>query len=456
MLPDELIKNPRAQRRNVLPVNPEGTAVVYWMQRSQRAVDNPALNYAIHAANALGKPVVVFLAPVPFHPNANQRHYAFLFSGFNDIAAGLAKRRCGLVYRPYPNHSLLKFCDELKPALVVGDENPLREPERWRKQVGEKLKCALVTIDADVVVPSSHFPKEEYAARTIRPKILRLLDTYLVKEPEPKAKVKWDDQTWPQSSSSEFQIPSDWTLDRSASILPEPGGTAAGLKRLRQFINEALAHYPNRRNHPEYADGTSRLSAFLHFGHLGPRQIGLAVSESDAPEEAKEVFLEELIVRRELAVNFVRCNPSYDSYDGLHPWARKTLEDHLGDTRTHLYTEELLELAQTHDPLWNAAQTEMVLTGRMHGYMRMYWAKKILEWTDHPARAIEFAIRLNDRYELDGRDPNGYTGIAWAIGGKHDRPWTPRPIFGTIRFMSYASTSKKFNSRMYIETVGRL
>jgi deoxyribodipyrimidine photo-lyase len=469
MLPANLTKHPRARWRNKFALNPDGMAVVYWMQRAQRAIDNPALDYAIRAANALGKPVVVFLAPVPFYPNANQRHYAFLLSGVADIADGLVKRRCGLVYRPYPHHSLLKFCEELKPALVVSDENPLREPERWRVVAGEKLTCPLVTIDADVIVPSSHFPKEEFAARTIRPKILRLLDTYLVEEPEPKAKLKWnesDAQTEVRDTASlrsssggadfSLRIPENWKLDKSATILPDHGGTAAGLKQLRRFVSKHLAVYPDRRNHPEFADGTSRLSAYLHFGHLGPRQIAPAVSESHVPEEAKEAFLEELIVRRELAINFVRTNPNYDRYEGLHPWARRTLEDHLGDKRPYLYSSEQLENAETHDPLWNAAQVEMVRTGRMHGYMRMYWAKKILEWTDHPARAMEIAIRLNDRYELDGRDPNGYTGIAWAIGGKHDRPWTPRPIFGTIRFMSYASTSKKFNSKAYIARVGQL
>lgn len=453
MLPLSLTKHPRARWRNKIPVNSDGTAIVYWMQRAQRATDNPALDFAIQAGNALGKPVVVFLAPVPFYPNGNRRHYAFLFSGFADIAAGLAKRRCALVYRPFPAHSLLSFCAEMNPALVVGDENPLRETERWRQTAGEKLERALVTIDADVVVPSSHFPKEEFAARTIRPKILRLLDTWLVREPEPRARVEWQGATAPPT---QFAIPAHWNLDDSASILPDTGGTAAGIKRLRAFVTRQLAHYPDRRNHPEYPDGTSRLSAFLHFGHLGPRQIALAVSESHAPEEAKEAYLEELIVRRELAINFIRANPDYDRYEGLHPWARRTLEDHLADTRPHRYSEARLEAAQTHDPLWNAAQSEMVKTGRMHGYLRMYWAKKILEWTDHPARAIEIAIRLNDRYQLDGRDPNGYTGIAWAIGGKHDRPWAPRPIFGTIRYMSYASTSRKFDSQSYIARINAL
>jgi deoxyribodipyrimidine photo-lyase len=184
--------------------------------------------------------------------------------------------------------------------------------------------------------------------------------------------------------------------------------------------------------------------------------VALAILGAKAPQAAKDAFLEQLIVRRELAVNFTARNRSYDSFDGLHPWARKTLEEHARDRRPALYTEEDLELGRTADPLWNAAQMEMVLTGRMHGYLRMYWAKKILEWTPHPAKALEIAVRFNDRWELDGRDPNGYTGVAWAIGGKHDRPWPERPVFGKIRFMSFASTSRKFGSKAYMARVARI
>jgi deoxyribodipyrimidine photo-lyase len=246
-------------------------------------------------------------------------------------------------------------------------------------------------------------------------------------------------------------------LDRSAEPAPQfKGGTAEGMRLLRRFINERLANYEATRNQPQIA-GTSELSAYLHFGHLGPLTIALAVRDANAPETAKAAFLEELIVRRELAINYVARNPQYDRLAGSPEWGRKTLAEHAADPRPYHYTEAQLEAAETHDPLWNAAQLEMVVTGRMHGYLRMYWAKKILEWTEAPEEAFEIAVRLNDRYELDGRDPNGYAGVAWAIGGKHDRPWGPqRPVFGLIRYMSYEGCARKFDVRAYIERVNKL
>jgi deoxyribodipyrimidine photo-lyase len=219
-------------------------------------------------------------------------------------------------------------------------------------------------------------------------------------------------------------------------------------------VRGRLAGYGSARNHPE-ADGTSRLSAYLHFGQIGPREVALAVRDSGAPPDDTRAFLEEFIVRRELAWNFVRFNPRYDTLDGCERWARRTLDEHRDDRRDPVYTLAELEQAGTHDPLWNAAQRQMVRSGWMHGYVRMYWAKKILEWSPTPEEAMARAIELNDRYELDGRDPNGYAGIAWAIGGKHDRAWGPeRPVYGKIRYMSFASTSRKFDSRSYMEQWG--
>ena len=230
------------------------------------------------------------------------------------------------------------------------------------------------------------------------------------------------------------------------------GGTTEGLKRLARFITGPLAplhRYDEDRNHPETA-GTSELSPYLHFGHLGPLTIALAVRDSQAPAADRDAYLEQLIVRRELSINFIKYNPRYDTLAGCERWARDSLDEHRADPRPVLYTERELESASTGDPLWNAAQRQMVRRGWMHNYMRMYWAKKILEWSPTPEEAFARAIHLNDRYLLDGRDPNGYTGIAWSIGGKHDRPWFERPIFGTIRFMSGNSTGKKFDSRRYI------
>jgi deoxyribodipyrimidine photo-lyase len=246
-------------------------------------------------------------------------------------------------------------------------------------------------------------------------------------------------------------VPTDYPLDRRVGGVGDlVGGAKEARRRLRRFVRTGLSGYATARNHPEH-DGTSRLSAYLHFGHLGPRALAIAIQQSDAPEVDRAAFLEQLIVRRELAINFVRYNDCYDRLDGCEPWARRTLDEHRLDRRPVIYTLRQLEQAETHDPLWNAAQRQVVDTGWMHGYIRMYWAKKILEWTARPEDAFAIAVELNDRYQLDGRDPNGYASIAWALGGKHDRAWGPtRPVFGTVRFMSFSSTRRKFDSAAYI------
>lgn len=430
------------------PPDPEGRCVVYWMQRAQRTLDNPALETALQAANELNLPLVVFLAIFPY-PGANLRHYGFLLEGLAEIAAGLASRHIGFVLRRFPDHGLLQFCAEVQPALVVGDENPVREPERWRQAAARKLRVPFWTVDADVVVPARLLEKEQYAAYTIRPRIHRLLPQFLRSLETVETRVRWRAPAGLQSLRPQDELLQGWNLDRSVSpVAAWQGGAGAGLRRLRTFLEQGLGQYEEGRNHPEL-DGSSRLSVWLHFGHLGPLTIALAVQSAAAPAAARDAYLEQLIVRRELAINFVRYNPHYDSFDGSEEWARRTLLQHVRDPRPMLYPEARLERAETGDELWNAAQIQMVERGWMHNRMRMYWAKKILEWSRTPAEAWELAVRLNDRYELDGRDPNGYAGIAWAIGGKHDRPWFERPVFGTIRYMSEASYGKKFDSRLY-------
>ncbi len=447
----QLAAGPRVTVRRAGPPDPDGRCVVYWMQRAQRALDNPALDVAVAAANALGKPVLVFFAPVPFYPHANLRHYGFLAEGIADIASDLAKRRVGFVFRRYPNHHLLKFCDEVRPALVIGDENPMREPERWRQLVAKRLRVPFWTVDADVIVPTRLLEKEQYAARTIRPRLQRLLPQFLLPCPNPKARIPCE-ATAAKSKSlgGVHELTRGWDLDRSVAPVPTlRGGTRRGLEVLRRFMSDRLRHYPETRNHPEL-DGTSQVSPYLHFGHLGPLTVALAVQNSDAPAAAKQAFLDQLITWRELAINLVRFNPDYDNFQSGEAWAHKTLARHARDRRPVLYSERQLENAETHDDLWNAAQRQMVQTGWMHNYMRMYWGKKILEWSKSPAQAYEIAVRLNDKYEMDGRDPNGYAGIAWSIVGKFDRPWFERPIFGSIRYMSRESTGKKFDSKAYI------
>jgi deoxyribodipyrimidine photo-lyase len=452
---DRLSSDARVTVRRSGELDPDGRCVVYWMQRAQRALDNPALEVAVQAANALGKPCVVFFAPVPFYPHANLRHYRFLNQGIPAIANGLKKRGIDFIFRRYPDHYLVKFCQQVRPALVVGDENLMREPEQWRAKVADQLRIPFWTVDADVIVPSKLLMKEQYGAYTARPVIRRLLPDFLHPVGNTRAKFEWKPPRRVKSLNPDIDITEGWKLDRSVQpVSGIVGGTDQALKRLKSFIRNELANYPVDRNKPE-CDGTSRLSAYLHFGHIGPHTVALAVQKADAGNAAKEAYLEQLIVRRELAINFVRFNPDYDNFESAAPWAHKSLAEHAADPRK-IYSERQLEDAQTHDPLWNAAQLQMVKTGFMHNYMRMYWAKKILEWSKTPARAFQMAVYLNDKYELDGRDPNGYAGIAWAIVGKHDRPWFERPIFGKIRYMSFNSTSKKFDSKSYIRQMEEL
>ena len=433
-----------------------GNCVVYWMQRAQRGNDNPALDVAIQVANELKKPVVVFLAPVPFYPRANLRHYRFLVDGIPDLAKELAACNVGFVLRTHPDHSLLKFCQEVRAAIVIGDENPMREPEQWRVKAAGKLRAPLWTVDADVIVPSKLLLKEQFAARTIRPRLHAVVPQFLVSQPRLKAHVRWISPPRLRSLSPHEDVIANWKLDTSVGPAPGwHGGSKQASRVLDEFVNRRLADYPEARNHPE-ENGTSQLSPYLHFGHIGPLTIARAVQLSSAPVRAKEAFLEQAIVRRELAINFVRFNPDYDSMECLEPWAQRTLSEHARDRRAVIYSEQQLEQALTHDPLWNAAQKQMVLTGWMHNYLRMYWAKKILEWSPSVSMAYQRAVRLNDRYELDGRDPNGYAGIAWAIVGKHDRAWSNRLVYGKIRYMSLASTGRKFDSKRYIEQIAQL
>jgi deoxyribodipyrimidine photo-lyase len=424
------------------------------MQRAMRIVDNPALDVAIEAGNLLGLPVVVFFAVIPNYPNANLRHYHFMAQGLRDVAEDAAERRVGFVVRRPPD-SLEAFLTEVDAALLIGDENPCREPERWRRVLAKKLKIPFWTVDADVVVPSAIFNRSFVLLHHFRPHLKAQSPYYLVAPPKIAPLQTWKPKkVLPHFSHLEGITEGFTKLDRRVGPVDSfTGGTHAALKRLREFVNLELADYEETRNHPEMK-GTSRLSPYLHFGNIGPLTIALAVKKAvkqgKASAGACDRFLEQLIGWRELAVLFVRHEPEYDNWECAAPWARKTLIEHAGDQRPYHYSLQQLERAETADELWNAAQREMVETGWMHGYMRMYWAKKILEWAPDPARAFEWAVELNDRYELDGRDPNGYAGIAWAIVGRHDRPWFNRPVFGLVRTMTAASTAKKFNAAEYI------
>jgi len=487
-IPAELARladQPRVQVRRTGPPRQPARCVVYWMQRAIRIVDNPALDVAIEAGNLLGLPVVVYFSVIPNYPNANLRHYHFLQQGLRDVAEDAAERGVGFVVRRSPEGSLEAFLEEVESALLIGDENPCREPERWRKVLAKRLKLPFWTVDADVVVPSCVFDRSFVLLHHFRPHLKAELPKYLVAPEKIAPAHPWKPwKTLPGFSLSEEITQGFTKLDRTVRPVDSfTGGTHAALKRLDEFVSLELRDYDHARNHPEL-QGTSRLSPWLHFGNIGPLTIALAVNRASGEDSsgaealanfagitrglkppppaatrislrnAGEKFLDELIGWRELAVLFVRHEPNYDNWECAAPWARKTLIEHAGDPRPHRYTLAQLERGETADDLWNAAQRQMVDTGWMHGYMRMYWAKKILEWAPDPAAAFDWAVTLNDRYELDGRDPSGYAGIAWAIVGRHDRPWFNRPVFGLVRTMTGASAAKKFDAARYIREHG--
>jgi deoxyribodipyrimidine photo-lyase len=459
-LPEQLHRladDARVTVRRAGDPDPNGRCVVYWMQRAQRGVDNHAVDLAVRIANLLGLPLVGYFAGISNFPHANLRHYVFLSQGLPDIEADLAARNVSFVMRRAPNESHERLLADVHAAFLIGDENPMREPERLRSGLASRIAIPFWTVDADVVVPSKLMERAQYGAYTIRPRLYRHLPEYLHPYENLCADHEWKRPRGFHAESVHEDITRDWKdLDRS--VLPVEawqGGTHAGLKRLSFFTQRLLEHYEERRNHPEM-DGTSCMSPYLHYGQVGPLTIALAVEAAVKANPklraARDAYFNELIVWRELAINFVRYTPTYDSPDCADVWAKATISEHARDEREHLYTLRQLEGAQTYDDLWNAAQIQMVRHGWMHNHMRMYWAKKILEWTPDVATAMKYAIYLNDKYFLDGRDPNGYAGIAWAILGKFDRGWGSALFSGKfvicrVRLRARSSTRKSTLSR---------
>jgi deoxyribodipyrimidine photo-lyase len=460
-LPNDLAAlstDPRVLVRRAGALRKDAQCIVYWMQRAMRIADNPALNVAIQAANILDLPVAIYFGVIPNYPNANLRHYHFLQQGLRDVAEDAAELGVAFVVRRPPD-TLEAFLEEVRAALLIGDENPCREPERWRQVLAKRLKISYWTVDADVVVPSRVFNRSFALLHHFRPHLKAELPKFLVKPITAKP-----DKHWRSATPRSFDLAADITagfnsLDRSVKPVDTfTGGTRAAIKLLHDFVQHKLVAYDETRNHPE-TEGTSRLSPWLHFGNIGPLTVAAAVKKAAdrqrVPTATVERYLEQLIGWRELAVLFVRHEPNYDNWECAAPWARKTLVEHAADPRPYRYSFDQLDRAETHDELWNAAQLQMTTTGWMHNYMRMYWAKKILEWAPDPATAFDWAVILNDKYELDGRDANGYAGIAWAIVGRLDRPWFNRPVFGLVRSMTGASIAKKFNSAAYIARFNR-
>jgi deoxyribodipyrimidine photo-lyase len=423
--------------------------VVYWMQRDQRINDNWGIIYAQQTALNSGSPLVIVFSLVPEFLDATIRQYGFLIKGLNEC-----RKNASIYNIPFfvllgdPSERIPEFIEDLDASVLITDFNPVKIARYWKRDVAAKIKIPFYQVDAHNIVPcwiASN--KQEFAAYTLRPKLHKLLPEYLEEFPKLKKMKSFgikpqfpDREEFRSTLKINFDVPEiDWLL---------PGESAAH-NRLKTFLDEKLDNYSVDRNDPNKR-GLSNISPYLHFGHIAPQRVALEVSSANVTEESKKAYLEELIVRRELSDNFCYYNKQYDDFEGFHDWAKTTLKQHWNDEREHLYSKEDLESAETHDDLWNAAQTEMATHGKMHGYMRMYWAKKILEWTENPNEALKIGIYLNDKYQLDGRDPNGYTGVAWSIGGVHDRAWTERPIFGKIRYMNYNGCKRKFDVGKYI------
>ena len=441
----------RARSLNALP--PRSGPVIYWMSRDQRTKDNWALLFAQQQALLLKQPLIVVFCLQPSFLEAGMRQYDFMLQGLENMEKSLMAHNIPLIVLSGEAAAVLPpFLLTSDAGVVVTDFDPLNCKQKWKKEVLARITAACYEVDAHNVVPCwLASPKQEYGAYTLRPKIHKLLPQYLTDIPS----LLPHPFSWPEGQRVDWhKVRSSLQLDSTvAPVSWLTAGEEAAAKGLDGFIARKLASYDEKRNDPSL-DGTSRLSPYLHFGHLAPQRVALAVLRSDCPPAAREAYLEELIVRRELADNYCYYNPAYATLPGSPAWSQTTLHQHRHDHRTYLYSLAVLDGSGTHDDLWNAAQRQLVSTGIMHGYLRMYWAKKLLEWTPEPEEALRIAIHLNDKYALDGRDPNGYTGIAWSICGVHDRPWFERPIFGKIRYMSYNGCKGKFDIKAYIRQYG--
>jgi deoxyribodipyrimidine photo-lyase len=421
------------------------------MQDAVRTEYNHALEYAVRAANTLKKPLIVIFVLTDQFPEATLRQYTFLAEGLIDVNHLLADMGIRFQVCLGDPGSLVPAAAE-DACLLVTDCGHLRIQRQWRDTVFERVSCPKVMIETGVIVPvSTASPKMEWSAGTFRPKITRHLPGYLVplKPGKPLcSSLGWDPDGLVYKTADDLISPLD--PDKTVSPVTSRGGSVSAKAQLIWFTRQRLDRYGDAHHDPT-ARATSCLSSYLHYGQISPLSVALVVIAEKSPGNAP--FLEQLIIRRELATNFVYYNPGYDTYDTAVPdWSKQTLSLHQHDRREYCYTRAELEAGVTHDPYWNAMQTELVMTGYLHGYLRMYWGKKILEWSETPEMAFDTALSLNNRYQLDGRDPNGYAGVAWCFG-RHDRPWKERPVFGKVRFMNDAGLRRKFRIDAYRERI---
>ncbi len=441
-----------------------GKCVIYVMSRDQRVSQNHALLYAIKEAESKKLPIYVVFFYYSKVKSRGYRHYKFMFEGLSEVSENLKTLNIPFLFF---DHNKLVELNKLNPESVYFDFSPLRGPRAVKSNFSETTAASVKVVDTHNIIPVWVISdKEEFAAYTIRSKIHKQIKRYLDEDFPGFSKLekvdvpKIDAEVFPTSEYFEKLLVS---FPKEGLYKPEfIGGYKNARNQLELFIDEKLKDYDELRNDPT-KNNQSDLSPYLHFGQISSLEIvkellklsnssleNILKKESLSKEEQSiSAFIEELVVRKELSDNFCYYNENYDSIKGVKPWAKATLLEHQSDKREYIYSQEELEFAKTYDPAWNAAQIQMIQTGKMHGYMRMYWCKKILEWTKSPEEAVDIAVYLNDKYSLDGYDPNGYVGILWSIGGVHDRQWFDRPIFGKVRYMNYGGLKRKFDIKKY-------
>lgn len=447
------VEEQRIQILNDKETKEEASYVLYWMEQSKRTEYNHALALAAMKANELQQPLLVAYALSAEYPDFNLRHFTFLMEGLKETEQELKDMGIKLVARQ-GNPADVALDLGAEASLIICDRYYLKHQREWREKVAQKADCQVIQVESDVIVPvETASDKAEYAARTIRPKLQKQFKDFLNRPTQSKPKksslkLKVKGESLDNIEKLAQSIGVDDSVEAVSHFFQ--GGTTQAKKRFRKFMKELLDEYDENRNQPQ-TNNVSHMSKYLHFGHISPVWLVEEITDKAGGKNV-DSFIEELLVRRELACNYVYFTPDYETYQALPDWAHETLDAHKSDDREHQYSRKEMENAETHDPYWNASMKEMKYTGYMHNYMRMYWGKKILEWSNTPQYAYKTAITLNNRYFLDGRDCNSYANVSWVFG-QHDRGWTERPVYGKVRSMMKSGLERKFDPEKYVEKV---
>jgi deoxyribodipyrimidine photo-lyase len=453
----------RITKLNKAAEKPDREYVLYWAQMNRRVDANHGLLYAAELANRHSLPLVFYEGLTCAYKYANDRLHTFILEAVPETARRLAKAGIGYVF--YARKTKQSRNDALyvlasRAAAVVTDDYPVFIARAHNQRVPQKIDVAYYVVDSSCIVPMNEIPQRQYGAYTIRPKINRLLLKYLV--PPDRLRVKQPfrgaipDFHTEVTEKNIARLVGACEIDHSiAPVHRTRGGSLEAKRRLIHFLKKDLKRYAGSRNEPT-AHATSGVSPYLHFGQISSLEIALAVKEYAGRHKLMaHEYLEELIVRQELAFNYARHVEDPGNLNNLPDWCQKNMRKHLKDKRDPQYSRYRLEHAKSYDELWNATQKEMLLTGQIHGYYRMYWGKKIIEWARTYQEAADFMIDIHGRYALDGRDPNTYANVLWCFG-LHDRPWPERKIFGTMRYMSLEGMRRKTDAQTYIDEIREL